>query len=161
MHPDYFPKRNRIVAGLCDAILVTESGIKGGSMITARIAHGYSRDVFAVPGRPSDLASIGCNFLIQKNMAQITTNATDIGEAMNWENKNPSSNGNNNHQLNLFQNLNPVETQVMQWLMEGINHPNKMLEKQQWAASKISMALLDLELKGLICATGGNNYRPN
>jgi len=161
MHPDYFPKRNRIVAGLCDAILVTESGIKGGSMITARIAHGYNRDVFAVPGRPSDLASIGCNFLIQKNMAQITTNATDIGEAMNWENKNPSSNGNNNHQLNLFENLNPVETQVMQWLMEGINHPNKMLEKQQWAASKISMALLDLELKGLICAAGGNNYRPN
>mgnify|MGYP000394756959 CR=1 FL=1 len=78
-----FVKRNRIVAGLCDAILVTESGIKGGSMITARIAHGYNRDVFAVPGRPSDLASIGCNFLIQKNMAQITTNATDIGEAMN------------------------------------------------------------------------------
>mgnify|MGYP000235532064 FL=1 len=80
---------------------------------------------------------------------------------MNWENKNPSSNGNNNHQLNLFQNLNPVETQVMQWLMEGINHPNKMLEKQQWTASKISMALLDLELKGLICAAGGNNYLPN
>jgi len=45
--------------------------------------------------------------------------------------------------------------------MEGINHPNKMLEKQQWTASKISMALLDLELKGLICAAGGNNYRPN
>ena len=80
---------------------------------------------------------------------------------MNWENKNPSSNGNNNHQLNLFQQLNPIEKQVMEWLMEGINHPNKMLEKQQWAAGKISMALLDLELKGLISATGGNNYRPN
>jgi DNA processing protein len=161
MHPDYFPKRNRIVAGLCDAVLVTESGIKGGSMITASIAHGYNRDVFAVPGRPSDLASKGCNFLIQKNMAQITNQAADIGEAMNWENKTPNSNNNHNSQLHLFQNLNPVETQVMQWLMEGINQPNKMLEKQQWNASKISMALLDLELKGLICATGGNQYRPN
>ena len=130
-------------------------------MITARIAHSYNRGVFSVPGRPSDLASVGCNFLIQKNMAHIVQNANDIGEAMNWENKNPSSNGNNNHQLNLFQQLNPIEKQVMEWLMEGINHPNKMLEKQQWAAGKISMALLDLELKGLICATGGNNYRPN
>lgn len=159
MHPDYFPKRNRIVAGLCDAIAITESGLKGGSMITARIAHGYNRDVFAIPGRPSDLASIGCNFLIQKNMAQLIQSANDIGEAMNWENKNGTSNGQNNPQLHLFEQLNPIEKQVMQWLMEGITHPNTMLQQQQWNASKISMALLDLELKGLISTSGGNQYR--
>jgi DNA processing protein len=161
MHPDYFPRRNRIVAGLCDAILVIESGLKGGSMITARIAHSYNRDVFSVPGRPSDLASVGCNFLIQKNMAHIVQNANDIGESMNWENQNPTSNNQNSQQLNLFQQLNPIEKQVMQWLVEGINHPNKMLEKHQWTASKISMALLDLELKGLIYSTAGNQYKPN
>jgi predicted Rossmann fold nucleotide-binding protein DprA/Smf involved in DNA uptake len=78
---------------------------------------------------------------------------------MNWENKNGTSNGQNNPQLHLFEQLNPIEKQVMQWLMEGITHPNTMLQKQQWNASKISMALLDLELKGLISTSGGNQYR--
>ncbi len=161
MHPDYFPKRNRIVAGLCDAIAITESGLKGGSMITARIAHGYNRDIFAVPGRPTDLSSTGCNFLIQKNMAQLIQSANDIGESMGWENQSSPINNSNYNQLQLFEQLNPIEKQVMQWLMEGISHPNKMLQQQQWNASKISMALLDLELKGLISTTGGNHYRAN
>ena len=60
-----FPKRNRIVAGICDATLVIESGVSGGSLITAELANGYNKDVFAIPGRSIDSKSEGCNFLIK------------------------------------------------------------------------------------------------
>ncbi|MBO9573291.1 MAG: DNA-processing protein DprA, partial [Chitinophagaceae bacterium] len=66
-----FPSRNRIVAGLSDATLIIESSIKGGSMITAEIAEGYHKDVFAVPGRITESRSEGCNRLIRDNKAAI------------------------------------------------------------------------------------------
>jgi len=64
-----FPMRNRIVAGLCDATIVIESGESGGSMITAEFANNYNRDVFAFPGRVGDIYSAGCHKLIKKNKA--------------------------------------------------------------------------------------------
>ena len=160
MHPDYFPKRNRIVAGLCDALLVIESGVKGGSMITASIAHGYNRDVFAVPGRPSDKPSEGCNFLIKSNMAQLVTCGKDIAEAMNWTPniETNAADNSNNSQISMFSKLNPIEQQVMHWLLNGVHNPDEMLNQNQWSASHISMALLDLELKGLITTLPGNQY---
>lgn len=159
MHPDYFPKRNRIVAGLCDALLVIESGVKGGSMITASIAHGYNREVFAIPGRPTDRASEGCNFLIKNQMAHMAIDIEDIVETMGWTRNHPNNqNSNQGNQMQLFGNLNPIETQVMQWLMEGIQKPDEMLQQNQWSASHIAMALLDLEIKGLVTAQGGSLY---
>jgi DNA processing protein len=160
MHPDYFPKRNRIVAGLCDALLVVESGVKGGSMITASIAHGYNREVFAVPGRPTDLASQGCNFLIKQHMAHLAREVNDITEVMGWSNGSLDSGAASSHenQLTLFDSLNPIEKQVMQWLIAGIQKPDDMLQQSGWSASNLAMALLDLELKGLITAQAGNFY---
>ena len=64
-HPGNFPERNRIVAGMSDAVIVIESDIKGGAVITANIANSYNRDVFAFPGRANDKYSAGCNFLIK------------------------------------------------------------------------------------------------
>ena len=66
-----FPKRNRIVAGLCDALMVIESGEKGGSLITAELANSYNKDVFAIPGRVNDAKSEGCNYLIKNNKAAL------------------------------------------------------------------------------------------
>ena len=60
-----FPTRNRIVAGMSDATIVIESGIKGGSMVTAELANGYNKDVFAFPGKVTDSKSAGCNYLIK------------------------------------------------------------------------------------------------
>ena len=60
-----FPTRNRIVAGMSDATIVIETGIKGGSMITAELANGYNKDVFAFPGKVTDTKSAGCNYLIK------------------------------------------------------------------------------------------------
>ncbi|MEO5783064.1 MAG: DNA-processing protein DprA, partial [Ginsengibacter sp.] len=80
-----FPKRNRIVAGISDAIVVIESGIKGGSLITAELGNGYNRDVFAIPGRANDSKSIGCNFLIRNNKACLINSAEDFLEDMGWK----------------------------------------------------------------------------
>lgn len=79
-----FLERNRIVAALSDAVIVVESEIKGGAMSTANTAFSYDREVFAVPGRPSDTMSSGCNFLIRKNKAHILTSASDFIEEMDW-----------------------------------------------------------------------------
>ena len=80
-----FIKRNRIIAGLSDATLVVESGSKGGALITADIACSYNRDVLAVPGRPDDQWSAGCNSLIKTNKAALVENADDIEYFLDWK----------------------------------------------------------------------------
>ncbi|MFZ9661177.1 MAG: DNA-processing protein DprA [Chitinophagaceae bacterium] len=80
-----FPKRNRIVAGLCDGILVVESGEGGGSIITADLAQGYNREVMAIPGRINDLKSKGCNSLIKTNRAHLVDSVQDIFQCLNWD----------------------------------------------------------------------------
>ena len=79
-----FLARNRIIAGLADATIIIESKEKGGAMVTASIASSYNRDVFAYPGRTSDIRSLGCNNLIRQNRAGLITCAKDFLEAMNW-----------------------------------------------------------------------------
>ena len=79
-----FPLRNRVVAGLADATVVVETLVNGGSMITAKLADAYNRDVFAVPGRTIDAKSAGCNYLIQHNKAILLTSAKELLEVMGW-----------------------------------------------------------------------------
>ncbi len=180
INPNFFPRRNRIVAGLCDALLIIESGIRGGSMITASIAHGYSRDVFAIPGRPIDKNAEGCNFLIQKNMASLCVSAQDIVERMNWDlfekfakpeidNRRESAEVDRGNtlpppkktlkQVELFESLSPTEKQVMEWIVSGNDNTNTMVRQQKCSSTAISVALLELELKGLIAAVPGNQYQ--
>jgi DNA processing protein len=78
-----FPRRNRIVAGICDALIVIESSAKGGSLITAELANSYNKDVFAIPGRVNDSRSEGCNYLIKNNKALLITSADDLLHIMN------------------------------------------------------------------------------
>jgi DNA processing protein len=79
-----FPKRNRIVSGMADAVVVVESGAKGGSLITADIANSYNKDVLAYPGRATDIFSKGCNQLIRNHKANLITCGQDLLEFMNW-----------------------------------------------------------------------------
>lgn len=92
-----FLKRNRIIAGLSEATIVIESAEKGGSLVTADIANSYNREVFAVPGRPSDSQSQGCNMLIKSQQAHVLTSAADLIYILNWQ---------------LEQNLKPVQKQL-------------------------------------------------
>ena len=73
-----FLRRNRIIAGLSAAVVVVESKTRGGSLMTARLANEYGRDVYAVPGRLDDLRSAGCNSLIREHMAEIVTTPEDL-----------------------------------------------------------------------------------
>lgn len=73
-----FPLRNRIVSGIADAVIVVESGEKGGSLITANMANAYNKDVFAFPGRSIDSQSRGCNELIKSQRALLINDGNDF-----------------------------------------------------------------------------------
>ncbi|MDD4969128.1 MAG: DNA-processing protein DprA [Paludibacter sp.] len=154
-----FVQRNRIIAGLCDALVVVESGIKGGALITADIANDYNRDVFAFPGRVDDEWSKGCNALIKNNKASLIESADDILRFMNWERLDSSSSP--AVQTALFMDLSEEEQIIVSTLrqyQEGIqfNELAILLEKP---ISKISSMLLEMEFKGLVKCLPGNVYK--
>ncbi|MBK9247293.1 MAG: DNA-protecting protein DprA [Ignavibacteria bacterium] len=82
--PPYFPQRNRIISGLSRAVVVTESGMKGGSLITAQFAVDQSRELFAVPGNINSDKSEGTNMLIRKNMAIAAISPEDMLEELGY-----------------------------------------------------------------------------
>jgi len=84
-----FPARNRIIAGLCDALIVVEAAEKGGALITADIANSYNKDVFAVPGNIGSQYSEGCNKLIKTNRANLFNSVKDLEYIMNWSSEIP------------------------------------------------------------------------
>ena len=85
-----FPRRNRIIAGMADAVVVIESAMKGGSLITADLANSYSRDVFAYPGRVMDIYSQGCNYLIRTNRAHLMESVLNLRYIMRWNSETKS-----------------------------------------------------------------------
>ncbi|MDR2131621.1 MAG: DNA-processing protein DprA, partial [Odoribacteraceae bacterium] len=83
--PSNFLQRNRIIAGISEAVLVAESAIKGGAMATARQAFSYDREVMALPGRPDDHLSSGCNFLIKEHIAHLVEDTVDVLRVLAWD----------------------------------------------------------------------------
>src|SRR6185436_1217929 len=106
-----FPQRNRIVAGISDAVIIIEAAKKGGALITAEIANNYNRDVFAVPGKLNDIYSEGCNHLIKINKAALIESSKDIEYIMGWEEKQIKKV--KSSQRNLFVELNPEEKSLV------------------------------------------------
>ena len=154
-----FVQRNRIIAGLCDALVVVESGFRGGALITAEIANDYNRDVFAFPGRVNDEWSIGCNRLIKYNKASLIESADDILKLMNWEETDAKASS--IVQTALFQDLSDEEQAIVTALRqnpEGIQ-VNDMALKLIKPISKISSLLLELEFKGIVKCLPGGMYR--
>ena len=151
-----FPKRNRIIAGLSDAVIVIESAIRGGALITADIANSYNRDVFAVPGRLYDKYSQGCNNLIKTNRAALVQSAEDIKYIMGWEIMKKKT----KKQQRLFIKLSPEEETIVNILKEkqelGID---KISSLSKLSASKVASALLNLEFEGIIKCLPGKVYR--
>lgn len=84
VHKGNFLARNRIIAGLCDGLIVVESAERGGALVTARLASAYDREVMALPGRTSDEYSKGCNLLIRNQIASIITDAADVADTLGW-----------------------------------------------------------------------------
>jgi DNA processing protein len=151
-----FLKRNRIIAGLADATVVIESGIKGGALITADIANSYNRDVFAVPGRPDDQWAAGCNSLIKSNKAILAESSDDIEYFLGWkpENSLPAV------QRTLFSELDDNEKIIFELLSkQGELTIDSICRLLVIPVYKLSSLLLQMEFKGLLKCSPGNLYR--
>lgn len=151
-----FLKRNRIIAGLSDATIVIESGITGGALVTADIANSYNRDVFAVPGRPDDQWSAGCNSLIRNNKAFLTECSDDIEYFLNWkpEKSKPAV------QRTLFSDLDENEKRIFELLSKtGEMTIDIICRSLEIPVYKLSALLLQMEFKGLLKCSPGNLYR--
>jgi DNA processing protein len=151
-----FPKRNRIVAGICDAIVVVESASKGGALITAGIANSYNRDVFAIPGRISDEYSKGCNMLIKSNRAALAESANDIAYIMGWDDVKVDVKKQRELFLQLSDDQKLILDIIIQYKDIGID---KLVIKSAISYSKVAAALLMLEFEGLIQRLPGKLYR--
>jgi len=151
-----FPKRNRIIAGLSDAIVVVEAGRKGGALITADIANSYNRDVFAVPGRVNDPYSQGTNYLIRTNRAALVQNADDIEYLMGWKDTVCQAQP---VQRRIFIEMTPEEEKIVTKLQEkgqlGIDEICILTENPM---SRVSASLLNLEFEGVIKCLPGKVY---
>lgn len=152
-----FPSRNRIVAGLSDATIVIESGIRGGAIITAEIANSYNRDVFVFPGRVHDEYSLGCNYMIKHNKAALIENAEDLKFQMGW---NDPTSAQKNKQMKLFVKLSEEEEIIVAFIQT--NEPcsiDFICTNLTITTSKIAAALLNLELNGIVKALPGKLYK--
>lgn len=151
----HFPMRNRIIAGLSDALIVVETARKGGSMISAEMAFNYNKDVFAVPGRLKDPVSQGCNLLIKSHKAQLIESAEDIAYIMRWtKGKAPKL-----VQKQLFVDLNPLEKKIIESLESKESENIDALSYQTgFTQSELATILLNLEFKGMIKSLPGKRY---
>lgn len=152
-----FPSRNRVVGGICDAIVVVETGIKGGSMITAELANSYNRDVFAVPGRTIDTKSGGCNNLIRNNKAILLNDAQQFLETMGWDNASVRP---KKVQRELFIEFSDEEKIIAGLLQEKETVSiDELVLKSGCSSSALAAAILNLELKNVIKSLPGKMYR--
>ena len=155
-----FVRRNRIVAGMCDACILVESALKGGGLITAGIAKDYSRDVFAFPGAVGAPYSEGCNALIAQNGAALITSANDLVVNMNWENISLLNKAKEKGiERELFPTLNTDEQKVVDILKKHNNlQINMLLAQTDLSIGKLSAVLFELEMKGIVRAMAGGSY---
>lgn len=154
-----FVQRNRIVAGMTDAVVVVESASHGGALITADLGMGYHRDVYAFPGRVGDEYSIGCNQLIRSNSAALITSAADFVQAMGWATDAHPSDGAVQRQL--FVELTPDEERVLSCLRqepEGLS-VNLLVVECDIPINRLTAILFSLEMKGVVRSLPGARYR--
>jgi DNA processing protein len=153
-----FPARNRIIAGLSDAVVVVEAAAKGGALITAEYANNYHREVFAVPGGLSQSFSAGCNKLIRENKAQIYTRPQDLIEALNWDQASPVK-------LRNLPTAPPPdfteeESQIVALLRPVADmHIDELSWKSQLPMGKLASLLLSLEFRGYVRTLPGKKYQ--
>ncbi len=155
-----FVRRNRIVAGMSDACIVVESAAHGGSLITAEIARGYDRDVFAFPGRIGDACSEGCNNLIRDNGAALLTDAGAFVKAMGWETDAQLEKARQEGiERKLFTPMTPDEETVARILSRNNDlHLNMLSVQTGIPVNQLTAVLFEMEMKGLVKTLAGGMY---
>jgi len=153
-----FPARNRIIAGLSDALIVVEAAEKGGALITADIANSYNKDVFAFPGNIGRSYSEGCNNLIKSNKASLITSVKDLEDGMNWNVGVADQKKKERFALEAYE---PAEQTVLKVLLE--NNNQMIIDELSWRSalpvSQLASLLLGLEFKGVISTLPGKVYK--
>jgi DNA processing protein len=157
MVPGNFPARNRIIAGLSDALIVVEAAEKGGALITAEIAYSYDKDVFAVPGNLQSTYSEGCNQLIRKMKASIYTGPGDIAEALFW-NK-PGEEKIKKPTLDLS-GRDEEERSILLHLQEKVESEIDLISyATEIPLGILSSKLLSLEFEGIVKSLPGKKFK--
>lgn len=153
-----FPMRNRIIAGMSDAIIVIESKAKGGSIITAEFGNDFNRDVFALPGPVTEERSQGCNRLIKQNKAHLIESAADIAYIMRWEEMDAQK----VIQQQLFVELTEDESRMIGMIRDAREITiDSLTYRMAMMPSEVSGMLLTLEFKGLLRSLPGKKYTVN
>lgn len=152
-----FPERNRIIAGLSDALIVVEAAEKGGALITAEIANSYNKDVFAFPGSVGITYSAGCNNLIKTNKAHLITAVKDLEYIMNWE----AAKTVTKKKVTPFslEGYSDDERTILTLLLEK---SPVMIDELSWKSnlpvSQLASVLLGLEFSGVVKSLPGKMY---
>lgn len=146
--PENFPRRNRIISGLSKGVLVIEAPVRSGSLMTARLALDYNREVMAIPGHANSPKSMGTNKLL-KDGAIFVENAVDVMQALSFSFSIPeekSGEEDTEHGVG----LGGEERLVWEALEEGPAHIDSIMEHTGLSVARASTVLLDMELKGII-----------
>lgn len=161
-----FPGRNRIVSGMSHGVLVIESGVKGGSMITARSALDQNREVFVIPHQLGSKFGEGCNYLIRTGQGKLVQTIDDILDEINPAQLNILP----NLELNLRSeqkmgvrwkslNLDEQETTLCRIMEKGEMHIDQICDEIKKPVFELHATLLNLELKGAIAQKAGKYYK--
>ncbi|TVR75968.1 MAG: DNA-protecting protein DprA [Chitinophagaceae bacterium] len=157
-----FPRRNRIIAALCDALIVVETKRKGGSIISAEYANEYSKEVYALPGAVGSATSEGCNYLIKTHKAQLLDDIEDLIKDKDWQKYNQEKKK-ENHQTSL--NLSTYDTETQTIINVLMTHKaigiDKLVQICALESTKIASILLNLEFEGLVKVLPGKRYKIN
>lgn len=153
----FFPERNRIIAGLSDAVIVVEAAKKGGALITAEFANNYNRDVFAIPGQIGQYYSVGCNNLIKSHKASIYTGVEDLEYILNWDPVQKEK----KQETGSLRDLTIPEKKIIHVLEKHINGIiiDDLSWKSQIPVNQIASHLLNLEFRGYVKALPGKKFR--
>lgn len=155
-----FLRRNRIIAGICDVIIIVESAEKGGAIITAKLANSYSREVYALPGRVTDPMSSGCNRLISKNMARLFTSTPELLDEMQWLKKKSKK---NNFNLKTLFSENSIQKEKILLALKSNNELDidNIARLTSLPVKEISVAITELEIENRITGSPGGFYHLN
>ena len=154
--PHNFPSRNRIIAGMTEALIVVEAAKKGGALITANIAYSYNREVFAVPGDLEHQYSEGCNALIRSQKANIYTGIKDLEYLLGWE-KGEAKPKKSMIDLSSYGESEKKIMSVLEEFKAGL-HLDELSWKTQISVHEAVSHLLTLEFDGLIKSLPGKRY---